>query len=126
MVPSYPYSITEDFEDVPFTDCWYARTQLLFHCHLRPTGRRQPKNPSYQIGPDDLLFNLVFYSTSEELHFAMYGQMEDANVLKLYEPGPIPRIPCFYVAPVDHMVGRVHHHPLVSGWQNNPYNPSQV
>ena len=25
-------------------------------------------------------------------------------MLKLYEPGPMP---CFYVAPVDHMVGRV-------------------
>jgi hypothetical protein len=30
--------------------------------------------------------------------------MEDADVLKLYEPGPIP---CLYVASVDHMVGRV-------------------
>ncbi len=36
----------------------------------------------------------------------MHGPMEDADVLKLYEPGPIP---CLYVAPVDHMVlvGRV-------------------
>ncbi len=29
-------------------------------------------------------------------------------MLKMYEPGPIP---CLYVAPVDHMVGRV---PLIS------------
>jgi hypothetical protein len=65
MVPPYPYSITEDIEDVPFTDCWYASTQLLFQCHLRPTGGRPPENWSYKIGPDDLLFNLVFFSTFE-------------------------------------------------------------
>ena len=34
----------------------------------------------------------------------MHGPMEDADVLKLYEPGPMS---CLYVAPVDHMVGRV-------------------
>ena len=103
VVPPYPYSITEDIEDVPFEDCRYARTQLLFQCHLRPAGGRPPKNPSYKIGPDDLLFNLVFFSTFEKLNLPMQGPMEDAGVLKLYEPGPIP---CLYVAPVDHMVGR--------------------
>jgi hypothetical protein len=34
MVPPYPYSITEDIEDVTFEDCWYARTQLLFTKHF--------------------------------------------------------------------------------------------
>ncbi len=70
---------------------------VLFQCHLRPTGGRPPKNPSYKIGPDDLLFNLVFFSTFEELNLPIHGPMEDAGVLKLYEPGPIP---CLYVAPV--------------------------
>ena len=104
VVPPYPYSITEDIEDVPFTDCLYAHTQLLFQCHLCHTGGQPPKNPSYKIGPDDLLFNLVFFSMFEELNLPMHGPMEDADVLKLYEPGPIQ---CLYVAPVDHMVGRV-------------------
>ncbi len=120
VILPYPYSITEDIDNVPFKDCWYARPQLFFQCHLRPTGGWLPKNPSYKIGPDDLLFNLVFFSTFEELNLPIHGPMDDAGVLKLYEPGPIP---CLYVAPVDHMVGRV---PLVSGWQLDPYNPTQV
>ena len=63
VVPPFPYSIAEEIDDVPFDDCWYARAQLFFQCHLRPTGGRPPKNPSYKIGPDDLLINLVFFST---------------------------------------------------------------
>ena len=35
VVPPYPYSITEEIDDVPFEDRWYARPQLLFQCqHL--------------------------------------------------------------------------------------------
>jgi hypothetical protein len=30
VVPPHPYSITEEINDVPFADCWYAHTQLLF------------------------------------------------------------------------------------------------
>ncbi len=104
VIPPCPYSITEDVDDVPFQDCWYARPQLFFQCHLHPTGGWPPKNLSYKIGPDDLLFNLVYFSTFEEMNLPIHGPMEDAEVLKLYEPGPIP---CLYVAPVDHMVGRV-------------------
>jgi hypothetical protein len=36
--------------------------------------------------------------------------MEDAAVIKLYEPSPIP---CLYVAPANNMVGRV---PLIPGF----------
>ena len=47
--PSLP-RIAEEIDDVPLEDCWYARPQLFFQSHLRPTGGRQPKNPSYKIG----------------------------------------------------------------------------
>ena len=83
VVPPYPYNIEDDPADVPFEDCWYARPQLFFTCHLRPAGARPPKNPSYKIGPDDLLFQLVFFSTFEELHLPIHGPMEDADVIKL-------------------------------------------
>ena len=43
---------------------------------------RSPKNQSYKIGSDDLLFNLVFFSTFEELNLPIHGPMEDAEVLK--------------------------------------------
>jgi hypothetical protein len=36
VVPPYPYSIMEDHHDLPLEDCWYARPQLFFTCHLRP------------------------------------------------------------------------------------------
>ncbi len=30
---------------------WYARPQLFFTCHLRPTGGRPPENPSFLVLP---------------------------------------------------------------------------
>jgi hypothetical protein len=85
VVPPYPYSIADDIADVTFGDCWYAQPQLLLKCHLcpTPTGWLSPKNTSYKIGPDDLLFNLVFFSTFEELNLPIHGPMEDAEVMKL-------------------------------------------
>ena len=83
VVPLYPYNIEDDPADVPLEDCWYTCPQLFFTCNLRPTGGRPPKNPSYKIGPDDLLFNLVFFSTFEGLQLPIYGPMEDAGVIKL-------------------------------------------
>ncbi len=120
VIPPYPYSITEHIADVPFKDCWYARPQLFFQCYLRPTGGRQPKNPLYKIGPDDLMYNLVFFSTFEELDLPIHRPMEDAGILKLYEPGPIL---CLYVAPVDHMVGRVPIFPLFLACNSTPTIP---
>ncbi len=76
VVPPYPYSIADDTDNVPFGDCWYAHPQLFFKYYLHPAGGRSPKNPSYKIGPDYLLFNLVFFSTFEEL-----------NHLESYPPG---------------------------------------
>jgi hypothetical protein len=103
-----------------FEDCWYARPQLFFTCHLRPTGGRPPKNPSYKIGPDDLLFQLVFFSTFEELHLPIHGPMEDAEVIKLYDPSPIP---CLYVAPVANVLGRVPLIPLFLAGNSTPTIP---
>ncbi len=117
VVSPYPYSIAEDTADVPWEDMWYARAQLFFTCHLRPSGGRQPKNPSYKIGPDDLLFNLVFFSTFEELDLPIHGPMEGAAVLKLYEPSPTP---CLYVAPIDHVLGRVPLLPLFLAGNSTP------
>ena len=81
MVPPYPYSIIEDHRDVPLEDCWYARPQLFFTCHLRPIGGRLPKNGLFKTGPDDLLYHLVFFNTFEELKLPIKGPMEDAGVI---------------------------------------------
>ena len=51
--------------------------------------------------PDDLLRELVFFNTFEELKLPIKGPMEDAEVIKLYEPSPTP---CLYVAPAENMV----------------------
>ena len=48
---------------------------LLADCPLRTHHTK--------IGPDDLLFNLVFFSTFEELNLPIHGPMEDAEVMKL-------------------------------------------
>ena len=104
VVPPYPYCIEEDRHAVDLEDCWAVRPQLFFSCHLRPKGGRLPKNASHKIGPDDLRYDLVFFSTFEELVLPIKGPMEDAGVVKLYEPSPTP---CLYVAPAENMVGRI-------------------
>ena len=118
--PPVSFNIEDDPADVPFEDCWYARPQLFFTCNLRPTGGRPPKNPSYKIGPDDLLFNLVFFSTFEELQLPIHGPIEDAGVIKLYDPSPIP---CLYVAPVANVLGRVPLIPLFLAGNSTPTIP---
>jgi hypothetical protein len=76
VVLPYPYCIEEVSQDVPLEDCWYARPQLLFTCYLRPSGGRPPKNASYRCGPDDLRYNLVFFSTFEELKLPISRPMD--------------------------------------------------
>ena len=73
--------------------------------------------------PDDLLRELVFFNTFEELKLPIKGPMEDAEVIKLYEPSPTP---CLYVAPVENMVGRVPPYAIVSGWKCDSDDPSPV
>ena len=104
VVPPYPYSIEEDHHDVALEDCWASRPQLFFTCHLCPKDGRKPKTGKHKTGPDDIKVNLVFFSTFEELQLPIKGPMEDAGVVKLYEPSPTP---CLYVAPVENMVGRI-------------------
>ena len=99
-----------------------------------------PKNSTYKAGPgmykyipvynsmymfnnftpDDLLRELVFFITSEELKLPITGPVEDSGVVKLYEPSPTP---CLYVAPVENMVGRVPLMPLFLAGNATPTIP---
>ncbi len=63
-----------------------------------------PKDGRHKTGPDYLRYNLVFFSTFEELSLPIEGPMEDAGVIKLYEPSPTP---CLYVALAANMVSRL-------------------
>jgi hypothetical protein len=122
VVPPYPFCIEEDrmWHDVPMEDCWYASPQLFFTCVLRPKDGRLPKNRTYKTGPDDIIYTLVFFSTFEELKLPIKGPMEDAGVIKLYEPSPTP---CLYVADVQNMVGRVPLMPLFLAGNSTPTIP---
>ena len=153
VVPPYPYGIKEDRLDVDLEDCWYARPQLFFKCYLRTKNAREPKNSTYKAGPgiymyihvytcishnmcvysglsmfnyclpDDLLRELVFFNTFEELKLPIKGPTEDAEVVKLYQPSSTP---CLYVAPAENMVGRVPLYAIVSGWKCDSDDPSPV
>ena len=101
VVPPYPFCIEADRHDVPLEDCWYASPQLFFTCVLQPKDGRLPKKRTYKTGPDDIVYTLVFFSTFEELKLPIKGPMEDAGVIKLYEPSPTH---CLYVADVQNMV----------------------
>jgi hypothetical protein len=119
-VPPYPYCIEEDHHYVPLEGCWYARPQLFFKCTLCPKDGRQPKNPTYRYGPDDLLYYLVFLSNFEELTLPIKGPMEDAGVIKLYKPTPTP---CLYVAMAENMVCRALLVPLFLAGNSTPTIP---
>ena len=67
-----------------------------------------------QCVPDDLLQELVFFNTFEELNLPIKGPMEDAGVIKLYEPSPTQCLPG------DNMVD------FVSGEKHDSNNPSPV
>ena len=93
-------------DDEAFKDCWFARLHLFFKCYLRLKGGRGPKNNSYKVGqvythiylyihvylrmnvfnnflPDDLLRELVFFNTFQELKLPIKGPIEDAEVVEL-------------------------------------------
>ncbi len=69
---------------------------------------------------DDLLRELVFFNTFEELNLPIKGPMEDSGVVKLYEPSPTP---CLYVAPAENMRGRVPLVPLYLAGNATPTIP---
>ena len=50
----------------------------------------------------------------------IHGPMEDAEVIKLYDPSPIP---CLYVAPVANVLGRVPLIPLFLAGNSTPTIP---
>ncbi len=64
-----------------------------------------------------MLFQLVFFSSFEELQLPIHVLMEDAGVIKLYYPSPIP---CLYVAPVINVLGRVPLIPLFLAGNSTP------
>ena len=117
-----PFCIEEDRHDVPLEDCWYSCPQLFFRCVLRPKEGRLglPKKRTYKTSPDDKIYTLVFFSTFEELKLPIKGPMEDAGVIKLYEPSPTH---CLYVADVQNMVGRVPLIPLFLAGNSTPTIP---
>jgi hypothetical protein len=63
-----------------------------------------PKDWRHKTGPDDLRYDLVFFSTFKELTFPIKGPMEDAGVVKLYEPSLTL---CLFVALAANLVGRI-------------------
>ncbi len=67
-------------------------------------------------------YTLVFFSTFEVLKLPIKGPMEDAGVIKLYEPSPT-WTPCLYVADVQNMVGRVPLMPLFLAGNSTPTIP---
>ncbi len=67
-----------------------------------------------------IIYTLVFFSTFEELKLPINGPMEDAAVIKLYEPSPTH---CLYVADVQNMVGRVPLMPLFLAGNSTPTIP---
>jgi hypothetical protein len=120
VVPPYSYCIEEDSHAVDLEDCLTTLPQLFFSCHLLSMGRRTPKDRMHKTGPDDLRYNLVFFSTFKELTLPIKGPMEDAGLVKLYEPSPTP---CLYVALTANMVGRIPLMPCVLVGKKTPTIP---
>ncbi len=69
--------------------------------------------------PDDLLCELVFFNTFEELNLLIKRPMEDSDVVKLYEPSSTQ---CLYVAQ-QRTWGRVPLMPLFLAGNTTPTIP---
>jgi len=121
IVPPYPY-VLEDPADVPLDDCWIARPQLYFTCHLRPANGRQPK-ARHTYGKDDIPVELVFFSTFEELALSGSDPMKSRGVAKYYEPSPTPTL---YVGSIANVLGRVPLMPLFLHGNSTPTIPHQL
>jgi hypothetical protein len=78
------------------------------------------KHTTYKTGPDDLDVTLVFFSTFEEPTLPIKGPMDDAGVIKLYEPSPTL---CLFVAPARNLVGRV---PLIPLFLDGNSTPTMI
>ena len=92
--PPYPFSIEEDSDDVPLNDCWYACPQLFFRIEVQIYSASKgwkTAEESYRFGPDDLSYNLVFFSTFEELMLPIKGPMEDAGLKHRVATWLLPR-----------------------------------
>ncbi len=61
-------------------------------------------NPVLAANKAGRVYYPVFFNTFEELKLPIKGPIEDAGVIKLYEPSPTP---CLNVAPVEYISGRV-------------------
>ncbi len=59
---------------------------LLFTCYLCPKDGRAPKNSHYRLGPDDIQYHMVFFSTFEELKLPITWPMERAGVTSCMSP----------------------------------------
>ena len=66
IVPPNPFTL-QDPLDVPIGDSFYSRPQLFFTCHVRPKDCRQPTRTNYIHCPDDILLELLFFSTFQLL-----------------------------------------------------------
>ncbi len=85
----------------------HGSVEWEFHSPWRTVGMPAPSSSSPAISVqriDDIGVTLVFFRTFEELPLPIKGPMEDAGVIKLYEPSPTP---CLYVAPARNLLGRV-------------------
>ena len=102
-VPPYPF-VLDDPSEVPLEACGHARPQLFFNCYMRPAGGRLPKKANNTYGTDNILVDLIFFSTFEDLDLSCFCPMEANQVHKLYEPLPTPVL---YVGPVNNLLGRL-------------------
>jgi hypothetical protein len=97
-----------------------AHSSSLLATFIRKMEEPRRIHSHYRLCPDDIQYNMDFFSTFEELKLPISGPMERAGVTKLYEPSPTP---CLYVAPASCMVGRVPLIPLFLAGNSTPTIP---
>ena len=121
------------------------RPQLFFKCCLRPKDGRVPKLSTYKAGPgiykyipvypstyvfnhyftpDDLLCELVFFNTFEELNLPITGPMRTRGLSScMNHPHPNPVSVC---GSCGEHGGQSPPYAVVSGWKRNSDDPSPV
>ena len=98
IVPPHQF-VLDDPSDIPLEACLIASPQLFLTCFLRPAGGRHPKREMDMYGPNEILVDLEFSSTFEDLDLPGSCPM-DLESKGIKQLNGRSQTPILYVGPI--------------------------
>ena len=91
IVPTHPFTLQDEWGR-PVEVSWYACPRPCFTGLMQPTDGRPPSRTNYTHGTDDILLELVFFSTLSRWIYpktAQWRKLECKNLM----PVSLPQYP---------------------------------